>query len=90
MATATMTELNRRPSYYARLAEREDVYITERGIPRLRISKVAPNSQLERLLSLGLIDYPQGDLPRALPQSTLPRDLGQTLIAEWELDRDEF
>jgi hypothetical protein len=87
MKTVTMTDLNRSPSRVARLAEREDVYVTERGVPRLRITRVEPRSRIDGLIAAGLLAPAArpGVIPR---RSTLSPEDARVAITEWEAERN--
>ena len=56
MATASLTELNRRPSHVTRLAEREDVVIERYGRPYLKISRIDSDlDPLDAMIAAGLV-----------------------------------
>jgi antitoxin (DNA-binding transcriptional repressor) of toxin-antitoxin stability system len=88
MASVTLTEYNQRPSRVARLARYEDVIITDRGEPVLRLSRIdKPPSWRDALITAGVISRP-ATRRTALPRpSTLP-EVANSIITEWEAERD--
>ena len=86
MTTVTLTDLSRHGARIARLAEHGDVIVTDRGIPRLRISRFDSGSQMERLVAAGLLVPParQGVVPMA---SSLDRATARQAIVEFEAER---
>ena len=85
----TMTDLNRTPARVARMAENEDVIITERGVPRLRLTKVDTQQSLrDRLIEMGVIVRPSTHPPVPFVPPALSREEARAAIEEWERERD--
>ena len=88
MATVTLTELNRNASRIAKIAEGEDVIITERGVPRLRLTRMQPGSLLDDWVAAGLIVEPPSwpdQLP--LPKARVDAAEAADILADWEATR---
>jgi antitoxin (DNA-binding transcriptional repressor) of toxin-antitoxin stability system len=86
MTTVTLTEHNRNSSGVLRLADFDDVYITERGVPTYKITRVSPppDDRLDSLIRGGIFSPPT---PVRIPrQSALSRAQAAAAIAAFEAD----
>jgi antitoxin (DNA-binding transcriptional repressor) of toxin-antitoxin stability system len=89
MATVTLTEYNQRPSRIARLARHEDVVITDRGQPVLRLSRIdQPPSRRDALIASGVISRPARRRIGPLPRTTTSPEVARSIIEEWEAERE--
>ncbi|MDR1999165.1 MAG: hypothetical protein LBQ06_04385 [Frankiaceae bacterium] len=90
MATVTLTEYNQRPSRVARLARYEDVIITDRGQPVLRLSRIEqPPSRRDALIASGVISRPaRRRAGEPLPRPSTPPEAARSIIETWEAERE--
>ena len=86
MAIVTLTEHNRNSSRVLRLADVEDVVLTERGQPVYRITRIGKPPEVDRLTQLirsGIFAPPRPDVSGI--GASLPRVEAREAITNWEL-----
>lgn len=80
MAYMTKSDFNLRPSIAAGMAAKEDVIITERGVPTYRLSKLPPQEDPWGLLvGSGVITPPKSNVPYSMVVTGGNASLGEML-----------
>jgi hypothetical protein len=89
MATVTLTEFNRNPSRVARLAQTEDVIVTDHGVASLEVRRVGgQSSRLDQLRRAGVI-RPARDRSRgAFPDFGIEPGLADRLYEQFLAEDD--